>query len=215
LTSATPETLTVTPLEACAVGSILIWRARSEIISARCVSGLTRAPPPVITEMRDDSPLAFFWLLPTTTSAWSALATLYHARTMISRKIRRTIAATTAMPTITSAPPAARISTLRTHFLCIADVLRPYRTMPPDAEDSADLGITPRCAGHALRWWHDHSAVPAARRPLRPAAMNPSDEKLWATLVHVGGIFYFLPSLIGYLVLKDRGPFVRRTRPPR
>lgn len=39
--------------------------------------------------------------------------------------------------------------------------------------------------------------------------MNPSDEKMWATLVHIGGIFYFLPSLIGYLVLKDRGPFVR------
>ncbi|QYH35942.1 DUF4870 domain-containing protein [Salinibacterium sp. M195] len=40
--------------------------------------------------------------------------------------------------------------------------------------------------------------------------MSPSDEKLWATLIHVGGIFFwFLPSLIGYLVLKDRGPFVR------
>ncbi|WP_415127801.1 DUF4870 domain-containing protein [Microbacterium sp.] len=40
--------------------------------------------------------------------------------------------------------------------------------------------------------------------------MSPSDEKLWATLVHVGGIFFgFLPALIGYLVLKDRGPFVR------
>jgi uncharacterized Tic20 family protein len=45
--------------------------------------------------------------------------------------------------------------------------------------------------------------------PSGPQPMNPSDEKLWATLVHVGGIFYFLPSLIGYLVLKDRGPFVR------
>ncbi|TXK15696.1 DUF4870 domain-containing protein [Microbacterium saccharophilum] len=33
---------------------------------------------------------------------------------------------------------------------------------------------------------------------------------MWATLVHVGGIFFgFLPALIGYLVLKDRGPFVR------
>jgi uncharacterized Tic20 family protein len=41
--------------------------------------------------------------------------------------------------------------------------------------------------------------------------MNPADEKLWATLVHVGGIFFgFLASLIGYLVLKERGPFVRR-----
>jgi uncharacterized Tic20 family protein len=40
--------------------------------------------------------------------------------------------------------------------------------------------------------------------------MNPSDEKLWATLIHIGGILFgFLPALIGYLVLKDRGPFIR------
>lgn len=43
-----------------------------------------------------------------------------------------------------------------------------------------------------------------------PQPMNPADERLWATLVHVGGIFFsFVPALIGYLVLKDRGPFVR------
>ncbi|MBC7441147.1 MAG: DUF4870 domain-containing protein [Ramlibacter sp.] len=40
--------------------------------------------------------------------------------------------------------------------------------------------------------------------------MNPADEKLWATLIHIGGIlFNFLPALIGYIVLKDRGPFIR------
>ncbi len=40
--------------------------------------------------------------------------------------------------------------------------------------------------------------------------MSPADEKLWATLIHVGGIFfYFVPSLIGYLLLRDRGPFIR------
>lgn len=40
--------------------------------------------------------------------------------------------------------------------------------------------------------------------------LSPADEKLWATLVHVGGIFLgFLPAVIGYIVLKDRGPFVR------
>ena len=42
------------------------------------------------------------------------------------------------------------------------------------------------------------------------APMNPSDEKLWATLIHIGGIFFsFVPALIGYLVLKDKGPFIR------
>ena len=40
--------------------------------------------------------------------------------------------------------------------------------------------------------------------------LSPADEKLWATLIHVGGIFfYFVPALIGYLLLKDKGPFVR------
>ncbi len=40
--------------------------------------------------------------------------------------------------------------------------------------------------------------------------LSPSDEKLWATLVHLGGIsFHFLPALIGYFVLRDRGPFIR------
>ncbi|MBH0009139.1 DUF4870 domain-containing protein [Salinibacterium sp. SWN1162] len=39
--------------------------------------------------------------------------------------------------------------------------------------------------------------------------MSPSDEKLWATLIHVGGIFFsFVPALVGYLVFKDRGPFI-------
>ncbi|WP_353827984.1 DUF4870 domain-containing protein [Agromyces sp. SYSU T0242] len=40
--------------------------------------------------------------------------------------------------------------------------------------------------------------------------LSPADEKLWATLIHVGGaLFNFLPALIGYLILKDRGPFIR------
>src|SRR5690554_6864780 len=49
---------------------------------------------------------------------------------------------------------------------------------------------------------------PGEYQPVQP--MSPSDEKLWATLVHVAGIFFaFVPALVGYLVLKDRGPFVR------
>src|ERR1700712_1509409 len=39
--------------------------------------------------------------------------------------------------------------------------------------------------------------------------MSPSDQRLWATLIHIGGIIFgFLPALIGYLVLKDRGEFI-------
>jgi uncharacterized Tic20 family protein len=40
--------------------------------------------------------------------------------------------------------------------------------------------------------------------------LSPSDERLWSTLTHIGGIFFgFLAPLITYLVFKDRGAFVR------
>jgi uncharacterized Tic20 family protein len=40
--------------------------------------------------------------------------------------------------------------------------------------------------------------------------LSPSDQRLWATLIHVGGILFgILPSLIGYLATKDRGDFIR------
>ncbi|RFA21871.1 hypothetical protein B7R25_05960 [Subtercola boreus] len=40
--------------------------------------------------------------------------------------------------------------------------------------------------------------------------MRPEDQRLWATLIHVGGIIIgFVAPLIGYLVLKDRGEFIR------
>jgi uncharacterized Tic20 family protein len=43
-----------------------------------------------------------------------------------------------------------------------------------------------------------------------PAPLSQSDERLWATLVHVGGIIIgFISPLIGYLVLKDRSTFAR------
>ena len=43
-----------------------------------------------------------------------------------------------------------------------------------------------------------------------PQPLSQSDERLWATLIHVGGIIIgFISPLIGYLVLKDRSSFVR------
>ena len=50
---------------------------------------------------------------------------------------------------------------------------------------------------------------PAVNYAAAPAQLSPADEKLWATLTHVGGIlFHWLAPLIAYLVLKDRGPVV-------
>ena len=49
----------------------------------------------------------------------------------------------------------------------------------------------------------------AAYQPQPP--MAPQDQRLWSTLIHLGGILFgFLPALVGYLVLKDRGDFIRR-----
>jgi hypothetical protein len=48
---------------------------------------------------------------------------------------------------------------------------------------------------------------PPAYAPAQP--LSPSDERLWATLIHIGGIIIgFISPLIGYLVLKDRSAFV-------
>ncbi|PZF59939.1 DUF4870 domain-containing protein [Curtobacterium sp. MCSS17_008] len=40
--------------------------------------------------------------------------------------------------------------------------------------------------------------------------MSPEDQRLWATLTHVGGIFFSLVvPVIAYLVLRDRGQFIK------
>ena len=53
-------------------------------------------------------------------------------------------------------------------------------------------------------------APPPGNPYQQPQPLSPADEKLWAMLVHIGGIFFgFIPALDGYLVLKDKGPFVR------
>lgn len=40
--------------------------------------------------------------------------------------------------------------------------------------------------------------------------LSPQDDKTWAMWSHFGGVLSILPSLIIYLVFKDRGPFVRQ-----
>jgi uncharacterized Tic20 family protein len=43
-----------------------------------------------------------------------------------------------------------------------------------------------------------------------PQPLSESDSRLWATLIHIGGIpLGFLSPLIGYLVLKDRGAYIK------
>ena len=46
---------------------------------------------------------------------------------------------------------------------------------------------------------------PAA--PVAAAPLTETDDRQWASFAHLGGILGFLPSLIIWLVFKDRGPF--------
>ena len=43
-----------------------------------------------------------------------------------------------------------------------------------------------------------------------PAPLSQSDDKLWASLAHFGGVLGPLPALLIYLILKDRGGYVRQ-----
>jgi uncharacterized Tic20 family protein len=49
----------------------------------------------------------------------------------------------------------------------------------------------------------DHPA-----QPITP--LTAEEDKQWASFAHLGGILSFLPSLIIYLVFKDRGAFTRQ-----
>lgn len=51
---------------------------------------------------------------------------------------------------------------------------------------------------------------PYAPAPTPAAPLTAADDKLWASLAHFGGVLGILPSLIIFLVLKDRGPLVRQ-----
>jgi uncharacterized Tic20 family protein len=46
-------------------------------------------------------------------------------------------------------------------------------------------------------------------QPVAAVPLSESDDKLWASLAHFGGLLYLLPSLLIYIILKDRGAKVR------
>jgi uncharacterized Tic20 family protein len=48
-------------------------------------------------------------------------------------------------------------------------------------------------------------AVPPQYATAPAAPLDPAQDKQWASFAHLGGILWFLPSLIIWLVFKDRG----------
>jgi len=51
----------------------------------------------------------------------------------------------------------------------------------------------------------DPISTPAAPQPAAP--LTEAEDRQWASFAHLGGIIGFLPSLIIWLVFKDRGTF--------
>ena len=50
--------------------------------------------------------------------------------------------------------------------------------------------------------------APAAQQPAAP--LTPAEDKQWAMFAHFGGVVGILPSLIIFLVFKDRGAITKR-----
>ncbi|VXC15781.1 conserved membrane hypothetical protein [Arthrobacter sp. 9AX] len=63
-----------------------------------------------------------------------------------------------------------------------------------------------------------HGALPSTgsptlyRPPVPPSEyqLHPLDDKQWGTFAHFGGLAGFIPTLVIYLVFKDRGRFARQ-----
>jgi len=47
----------------------------------------------------------------------------------------------------------------------------------------------------------------AAPQPVPAAPLTPAEDNQWASFAHLGGILGILPSLIIWLIFKDRGAF--------
>lgn len=54
----------------------------------------------------------------------------------------------------------------------------------------------------------DQAPQPAVPQPAPP--LTPAEDKQWASFAHFGGVLGFLPSLIIFLVFKDRGTLTRQ-----
>ena len=72
----------------------------------------------------------------------------------------------------------------------------------PNAQ-SSDSNVPPLPA-HSLG---QYGQTPAAQQPVAAAPLSPEQDIQWGSFAHLGGILGFLPSLIIWLVFKDRGSF--------
>ena len=52
--------------------------------------------------------------------------------------------------------------------------------------------------------------TPSAAAPQPAGPLTPAEDKQWASFAHFGGILWILPSLIIFLVFKDRGALTKQ-----
>lgn len=84
-------------------------------------------------------------------------------------------------------------------------------TPPPDPDDQFDKAPPPPSYGQTPPGAPYQHAMPGqAGQYATGPLMTDSDQRMWATLGHLSGfLFGFLGPLVIYLVMKDRGHFIR------
>jgi len=85
----------------------------------------------------------------------------------------------------------------------------PAGQVPPDFGTPAGGSVPPQYGSPSAG-----QTPPPGYTPQPPAApgapLSQSDDKLWASLAHFGGVLSFIPPLIIWLIFKDRGPLVNQ-----
>lgn len=52
-----------------------------------------------------------------------------------------------------------------------------------------------------------NTSGPQQNETSEPKPLTPSEDRQWAAVAHFGAILMFIPSLVIYLVFRERGPF--------
>jgi uncharacterized Tic20 family protein len=86
-------------------------------------------------------------------------------------------------------------------------------TPPPEPDQPYDKAPPPPSYGQSPPppgAPYQHTGAPQPGAYATGPLMSDSDQRMWATLAHVSGIlFSFLGPLVIYLVMKDKGHFIR------
>ena len=81
---------------------------------------------------------------------------------------------------------------------------------PPPGDRQPSYGQQPVYGQQYGQYRGEEPGRGPAPRPAGGDDLSPADQRLWATLTHLAGIFvYVLAPLVAFLVLRDRGLFVQ------